>query len=47
MYVDVHTHLTHTKFEPDLHQVIQRAISAGLKAIVVNGLEPELSLIHI
>lgn len=40
MYVDVHTHLTHEKFDPDRDQVIQRAIHAGITAIVVNGLEP-------
>jgi TatD DNase family protein len=39
-YCDVHTHLTHEKFAPDRDQVIQRAIAAGLEAIVVNGLEP-------
>ena len=40
MYVDVHTHLTHEKFNEDLDAVIQRAIAAGLQAMVVNGLEP-------
>jgi len=40
MYVDVHTHLTHPKFADDKHEVIKAAIAAGLKAIVVNGLEP-------
>ena len=40
MYVDVHTHLTHDKFASDRAEVIQRAIDAGLGAIVVNGLEP-------
>lgn len=39
-YVDVHTHLTHEKFEEDLPAVIQNAIQCGLSAIVVNGLEP-------
>lgn len=41
MYVDVHTHLTHNKFQQDLMDVIQRSLDAGLQAIVVNGLEPE------
>jgi TatD DNase family protein len=41
MYVDVHTHLTHEKFSSDKEEVIQRAIDAGLEAIVVNGLEPK------
>lgn len=40
-YVDVHAHLTDSKFGADLEQVIQRADKAGLKAIIVNGLEPE------
>ena len=40
MYVDVHTHLTHSKFESDWRQVIARAEAAGVKSIVVNGLEP-------
>lgn len=41
MYVDVHTHLTHAKFQADQAQVIARAKAAGLGAIVVNGLEPK------
>lgn len=40
MFVDVHTHLTHKEFSPDLDAVIERAQVAGLGAIVVNGLEP-------
>lgn len=40
MYVDVHTHLTHPQFAADRELVIERAIAAGLGAIVVNGLEP-------
>ena len=39
-YVDVHTHLTHEDFSSDLDAVIDRAKTAGLGAIVVNGLEP-------
>jgi TatD DNase family protein len=39
-YVDVHTHLTHDDFTVDREVVIQRAIDAGLGAIVVNGLDP-------
>ncbi len=39
-YVDVHTHLTHERFKADLDLVIQRAVDAGLGAVVVNGLEP-------
>ncbi len=41
MYVDIHTHLTHRRFDHDLLAVIARAREAGLEAIVVNGLEPE------
>lgn len=41
MYVDVHSHLTHKDFSEDLPEVIARAQSAGLKAVVVNGLEPK------
>ena len=41
MYVDVHTHLTHETFKDDLVPVIKRSIASGLKAIVVNGLEPK------
>jgi TatD DNase family protein len=40
MLVDVHTHLTHIKFSEDRDQVIERAITEGLGAIVCNGLEP-------
>jgi len=40
-FVDVHTHLTHADFTPDLDAVVQRAELAGLGAIVVNGLEPK------
>ena len=38
--VDVHAHLTHEAFAPDLDAVVRRAESAGLGAIIVNGLEP-------
>ena len=41
MYVDVHTHLTHEKFNSDQDSVIRKSIDAGLHAIVVNGLEPK------
>ena len=40
MYFDVHTHLTHHRFAGDLEATVSRAASAGLGAIVVNGLEP-------
>ena len=41
MYIDVHTHLTDEKFQPDLEEVIARASQAGLGAIVVNGIDPD------
>lgn len=40
MYLDIHTHLTHNDFSHDLDLVIQRAIESGLRAVVVNGLDP-------
>jgi TatD DNase family protein len=40
-YVDIHTHLTHAEFADDLDAVIERAVAAGLGAVVVNGLEPK------
>jgi TatD DNase family protein len=40
-YVDVHTHLTHPDFAKDYKEVITRSKEAGLRAIVVNGLEPK------
>ncbi len=39
MYVDVHTHLTHSQFSHDLDQVVARASQANVM-MVVNGLEP-------
>lgn len=41
MYVDVHTHLTHDKFQTDWEDVTAAAVKAGLGAIIVNGLEPD------
>lgn len=40
VYLDVHTHLTHEKFQHDVDKVIARAESAGVAIMVVNGLEP-------
>lgn len=40
-FCDVHTHLTHEKFQADRHTVIEDSIAAGLGAIVINGLEPK------
>ncbi len=41
MYVDVHTHLTHARFENDYEAVIANAKKVGVEAIIVNGLEPK------
>ena len=41
MLVDVHTHLTHAAFAADQASVIAQAEAAGLRAIVVNGLDPD------
>lgn len=40
MYVDVHTHLVHPKFEGEEDAVAVRALEAGLDVVIVNGLEP-------
>ena len=40
MLVDVHTHLTHEQFKGDEEAILERARAAGLRAVVVNGLEP-------
>lgn len=39
--VDVHCHLTHADFSKDLDLVIKRAKDAGVKAIVISGVNPE------
>ena len=41
MLVDVHTHIFHEKFQGDIPEIIKRAEIAGLKHIVVNGLNPK------
>lgn len=40
MLVDVHTHLTHEKFDLDRDQVIAQCYQDGIKNIIVNGLNP-------
>lgn len=40
-YIDIHTHLTHEKFAPDLDAVITAARTQGLGHIVVNGTDPQ------
>ncbi len=38
--VDVHCHLNHIQFKDDLDEVIARAQKAGLKSILVSGVNP-------
>ncbi len=38
--IDVHCHLNHEQFKPDLDQVLERAQKTGLKAILVSGVNP-------
>lgn len=40
-YVDVHAHLTHDKLCEDVEGIVARAESAGLSAIICNGLDPK------
>lgn len=40
MLVDVHCHLDDPRFKDDLHEVIERAKKAGVKAIISNGTTP-------
>lgn len=40
MYVDVHTHLIHPQFEGEADHIADRAKTAGLEWVIVNGLEP-------
>lgn len=39
--VDVHAHLDDPQFQHDLPEVIERAIQAGVHAIITNGVNPE------
>ncbi len=39
-FVDVHAHLIHPQFEGEEQEAAARAREAGLRAVVVNGLEP-------
>jgi len=41
LLVDVHAHLDLNEFDSDLDEVIKRAETAGVKAIISNGLNPE------
>ena len=38
--IDVHSHLTHAQFKEDIEAVLQRAEQAGLKVILVSGVNP-------
>jgi len=38
--VDVHSHLTHEQFKDDFPQVIERAKKAGIKSILLSGINP-------
>lgn len=40
MYCDVHTHLIHRQFEGEEDATADRAREAGLRCVIVNGLEP-------
>ena len=37
LLVDIHAHLDHEKFKPDLDKVIERAKKAGVKHIITSG----------
>ena len=37
MLVDIHAHLDHARFMPDLDKVIENARKAGVKAIITSG----------
>jgi TatD DNase family protein len=41
IFIDVHAHLDHGMFKPDLDTVISNAKAAGLKVIIANGVDPE------
>jgi TatD DNase family protein len=40
MYVDVHAHLVHPAFENREDEIAERALAAGVRRVIVNGLEP-------
>ena len=39
-FVDIHCHLNHAVYKDDLDKVLERAKKAGLKALVVSGVNP-------
>jgi TatD DNase family protein len=40
LLVDVHSHMDFPEFEKDLDEVLERNQQAGIKAIIVNGVDP-------
>jgi len=40
LLVDVHAHLDHDKFKPDFDRMLAEAKTAGIKAIITNGVNP-------
>jgi len=41
LIVDTHTHLDHKKFIEDLEEVIERALEAGVKRMIIPGADPK------
>ncbi len=39
--VDVHCHLTHERFKGDIPKIVERSKKAGVKAVLVSGVNPE------
>lgn len=44
MLIDVHAHMEHKAFEPDLSAVVERAKQAGVTAIISSGTNHELNV---
>ncbi|HIH04734.1 TPA: TatD family hydrolase [Candidatus Woesearchaeota archaeon] len=45
MLIDIHSHLDHPRFLPDIDAVISRAKAAGVRHIVTNGIDPRTNRI--
>ena len=41
MYIDVHAHLDFPNYDPDLDEVLAHCKAKGVKAIIVNGTQPQ------
>jgi len=41
LIVDTHTHLDHPKFYNDVEEVVQRALEAGVKRMIIPGADPK------